>query len=1426
MANRKAEKPKAEERVFIIKAKDPIIPWDKLTEDERVNLLIRELGDLIFKRRDFLRTIRILSELFTAVNRKEELQRILHGVPDRETINFLLSVNWIVPILSDVELVINVTKERKDVKVISRDYWQKKVNDAGPFGDLTDAVKPYENIDTSNGFVIRSGTSRFGVRDVDLDSYVNRNKLVHRTIAKNETIVIVGFVVDLKRAFSDSLLFDQSFRNLNFTQLFKSQFPLTPVSSMSVFRFTEEEPYQKQVPKIMDAFLLIEDYKRFSRNTIEYNTEQLDANLRIQESVAELKEHVPESITMEREERVPTWMLISPKIISSIYGNYSPFGTLADIAEQREYWTTKSYVGNIPFYVFLTMLKMLSVSDGEQVDIKEKIKKLNQEFEKSYVLLEAALAEEERQLEKSWTSKILDFYKKECESQKSESQVCKKTKGSSVDREIAKFRIETLVSLFERFNNLVDNAKLYRQVKKQQAKFILAQKDRDRRRDTYEQAIAEQLSPFVLEKLKEESEAKAITIEETLTTRQRNLVEKYIEEALALRKNYENNKCPHFKLRAEYDSLLSLDEKFAVYQRMISTFGPKSPDPETRYLFCNNCHFNMGCQHEVIMMERHGDRNREEELTKVLEDEYYSKRSTGPRAEYIACKFCGRKIAESAIEEQIAFDEDGVKITGVVIEREDDEIIMLRNLAASIMVHASLQGAVNSRKLVDEIGMYILDRWTQIEKQELGTEDTQLLKRLHATAFIYAKLIKDMIATSFRFRFRKEYLPGARADLPKDTLNPYILAVLKIVRDRDREFFDQLGLKEMKVKFSSAIKSAFKTLQKAEFKKDIATFTLARRIWGATWSPDAFAKEGDLKKTRKQIDNITKKDDNLTIYKALFDAAKIQLWKIKELFRKPVQDPAWLEVSRLFNNRRLNKLYDALVYNRVPKKYNRRYLKYVKLTDLEPPKNDPYFYYTLDKYCENGSPQNWDLTKLVGVESGKKALDIKTSDLKRKLKAQKTAFDMGFEPDTNIEYFSISPDVNVTNINQFKRELFNTKCGGMSKKEAQEKESRRGPKDHQKLKEKVFELEELNEIKDVIANACAGAPGQFLYWGTDVLCGIAPSKKLLDKVQKGLQKEREKQEIVKDIPVFIVKQPKVPADFKVKREEITFDRTLAEEVIKKISKFININSGELMTSFVELGKFKNRFEEQMIQIEREIFKSKEQKEKALKTLKRDQNWSRIAELNNIIRRLQRDYRLIRTSETDIFLNSPSLFYLSRYIDEKKKSDFKDELPAKFNVLNYYDIEHADGLSLSRRIVMFLNIFLGLLNTIVQSKLSAEFVIEFMKRVKEDNELADTTNAEVDLIRDQLDLQKRKNLEKFLKMTPEEKVAKGFFEAGLEEQIELLNEESKKVASEEDDRAIENYKAAQDTDKFAQTLDDEQSYDDDDVFITDSFEVYQ
>ena len=162
----------------------------------------------------------------------------------------------------------------------------------------------------------------------------------------------------------------------------------------------------------------------------------------------------------------------------------------------------------------------------------------------------------------------------------------------------------------------------------------------------------------------------------------------------------------------------------------------------------------------------------------------------------------------------------------------------------------------------------------------------------------------------------------------------------------------------------------------------------------------------------------------------------------------------------------------------------------------------------------------------------------------------------------------------------------------------------------------------------------------------------------------------------------------------------------------------------------------------------------------------------------------------------------------------------------FGAKNYYDIEHADGLSLSRRIVMFLNIFLGLLNTIVQSKLSAEFVIEFMKRVKEDNELADTTNAVVDLIRDQLDLQKRKNLEKFLKMTPEEKVAKGFFEAGLEEQIELLNEESKKVASEEDDRAIENYKAAQDTDKFAQTLDDEQSYDDDDVFITDSFEVYQ
>jgi len=1340
------EKSETPEQVFIIKAKEPIIPWDKLTEDERANLLIRELGDLIFKRRDFLRTIRVLSELFTDVNKKDELQKILHGEPTRETVNFILSVNWIVPVINDVELVLNVGKDKKGVKVVSRDQWQKRVNDAGPTGDLTDAIKPYENVDSNHSYAIRSPVSRFGVREVDLDVYLEKGKLILRPIAENETIVIKGFVIDLKRAFQDNLIFDQSFKNLNLTQLFKNQFPLKGVDYLKYFEFKDDKSFNKQIPKIMDVFLLIEDLKRFSRNKHDFDKEELIHTNQLFQSIKEIKEEIPENLVQEREERIKL-SIMKEDIIKSLYGKYYSENTLSDIPEQRELWTTQSYVGNIPFYLFSSQ------------------------------------------------------------------------------------------SNNARFENLINSAKLYDFVKKQDKKRLINEKDIERRMDIYEQAIHEQLSPFVLEKLQQEAKEKAVSIDTVLTTKQKKLVEQYIQQSINSRKEYEENKCPHFKLRAEFDNLVSLEEKFAVFQRMISTFGPKNPDPETQFLFCKNCNFNMGCQHEVIMMERYADKNKDEELTKILEDVFYSNKSTGSRAEFISCKFCGRKIADADISEQVEYNEDGVKITGEVIVNEDDDIIMLRNLASTVILHSSLSGAVNAWKLIDEIGASIIDRWVQVEKQELGTEDTELLKRLYAVAFIYAKLIKDMISSGFRFRFRKEYLPGDRNDLPKDNINPYVLAVLKIVRDRDRPFFDKLGLKEMKGKFTVAIKSAFNTLQKEAFRKDVATFNLARRIWGANWTPKAFIKNAQNEDTvTKIIDKLdVNSDDDKKIHKALLKAAEIRLSKIRKIFKTPIQNrEVWKELDTSFDNNNLNYLFDSLVYNRIPKKYNRRFLKFVKLKTINPPKDDPSFYYTLNVYCEDGRKQKWDLTKLRGNSS---STTIKTSDLKRKLKAQKTAFDMNFDPAFSIKYFTINSTINVENINQFERELIDTQCGNITKKEATQKEKTKGPKDHQKLKEKVFERELVNEIVDVVQNACAGAPGQKIYWGTDILCGYdielngKPNKALISKIQNGLEKERKYESEVKSFPELSIDKPSIPVDFKTKKENIVFDKNGAESLINKIRKHVDLIKTEfkdketLMSFLIDLGKFSNVFEEQTRNIEKDIFISKEDKDRKARSLKRDQEWSRLSELNNIIKRLQRDYRLIRTSETDIFLNSPSMMYLSKFIDDKKKNDFKDKIPDKYNVGNYYDIEYTNDISINRRIIMFLNIFINVMNSIVQTELSAQFAMEFLERAKDDVELADTSETDVQFVEDQLDLRKRKNMEIYMKMTPEEKIAKGFFEAGLEEQIELLNEEAQKAATIEDERAIDNYNEAQDTDKYAETLDDEQSYDDDDVFITDSFEVY-
>ena len=56
----------------------------------------------------------------------------------------------------------------------------------------------------------------------------------------------------------------------------------------------------------------------------------------------------------------------------------------------------------------------------------------------------------------------------------------------------------------------------------------------------------------------------------------------------------------------------------------------------------------------------------------------------------------------------------------------------------------------------------------------------------------------------------------------------------------------------------------------------------------------------------------------------------------------------------------------------------------------------------------------------------------------------------------------------------------------------------------------------------------------------------------------------------------------------------------------------------------------------------------------------------------------------------------------------------------------------------------------------------------------------------------MDLLRRKRTEKCLKMTPEEKIAQGLLAAGLEEQIEILDENIKEKNEEGEKALMETY----------------------------------
>jgi hypothetical protein len=121
-----------EETVILLKPVERSIDWEALTEDERYNIFLRELGEKVYQYPNFTQHLRDVSDLFTQYNILQEYQKILNGTAsDTAIVREFLVHSQFVPILDDIKLIFEGTsvKNKQMTKQIKlKEFYEKLAN--------------------------------------------------------------------------------------------------------------------------------------------------------------------------------------------------------------------------------------------------------------------------------------------------------------------------------------------------------------------------------------------------------------------------------------------------------------------------------------------------------------------------------------------------------------------------------------------------------------------------------------------------------------------------------------------------------------------------------------------------------------------------------------------------------------------------------------------------------------------------------------------------------------------------------------------------------------------------------------------------------------------------------------------------------------------------------------------------------------------------------------------------------------------------------------------------------------------------------------------------------------------------------------------------------------------------------------------------
>lgn len=209
-----------------------------------------------------------------------------------------------------------------------------------------------------------------------------------------------------------------------------------------------------------------------------------------------------------------------------------------------------------------------------------------------------------------------------------------------------------------------------------------------------------------------------------LTLKQKELVEKYLIIMSEQTQRYITNNCGHIPIRNSYNSEQTLKTKKELMHKLITEFGKNGIDPETHFIFCSTCGFNIGCEHETI-----------EDQDKLEQYEILNGVS-------IECKYCQRIISTDSIVYEPEYDENNRKITGIVIDTNND-LMYLQGIINNMLRYFKLSGRIRMTTVLDFTYSILTTKYLEIENKEFIQIQSDLIKKIITIGYIYGYLVNQ-----------------------------------------------------------------------------------------------------------------------------------------------------------------------------------------------------------------------------------------------------------------------------------------------------------------------------------------------------------------------------------------------------------------------------------------------------------------------------------------------------------------------------------------------------------------------------------------------------------------------------------------------------------------------------------------------------------